>query len=265
MPEAKINGINIAYSVTGKGEPLLLIMGLSGTQDAWKSQVNFFKDQYQVITFDNRGVGKSDKPAGPFTTRMMAEDAIGLMDHLGIEKANVLGVSMGGMIAQEMAINYPHRIRNLILGCTYACQDKYSSGPTEEMFKVSQLPYRKWLAYLINMAFNKPLYRLFIILQLGIGSLFMAAPDKATLTEGMMRQTEACATHNTLDRLPLIKSPTLVIVGTKDRIIKTSSSEVLAEKIPGAQLVKIKGGSHSFHMEMSGQFNKAVLNFLKTG
>ena len=107
MPVAKVNGININYKIYGQGEPLVMIMGLSANQSGWVTQIGFFKKHYKVITFDNRGVGKSDKPIGSYTTKIMADDTIGLMDHLGIDKANFMGVSMGGMIAQEIAINYP--------------------------------------------------------------------------------------------------------------------------------------------------------------
>lgn len=96
MPSAKVNGISIDYKVEGQGEPLVMIMGLGGARSSWRSQTGFFKKYYRTVTFDNRGVGKSDKPAGPYTIRMMADDTIGLMDHLSIEKAHVLGVSMGG-------------------------------------------------------------------------------------------------------------------------------------------------------------------------
>lgn len=115
MPKAKVNGININYRVQGKREFLVLIMGYSGDQTGWIFQTSAFKKYYCVITFDNRGVGKTDKPGGAYSTKMMADDTVGLMDHLGIKKAHVLGVSMGGMTAQAVAVNYPERINKLVL------------------------------------------------------------------------------------------------------------------------------------------------------
>src|SRR5512139_2325818 len=102
MPVARANGININYGVEGTGEPLLMIMGFTAPGSGWGAQIAFFRKQYQTITFDNRGVGKSDKPQGPYSTRMMADDAAGLMDFLKVRKADVMGASMGGMIAQEL-------------------------------------------------------------------------------------------------------------------------------------------------------------------
>src|SRR4030042_6341962 len=120
MPIATANGIQINYKVEGQGDPLVMIMGLGSPRGGWSSQAPFFKKYFQVVIFDNRGVGKSEKPEGPYSTRMMADDAIKLMDHLGIKKARVLGASMGGMIAQELAINYPERVSKLVLACTFA-------------------------------------------------------------------------------------------------------------------------------------------------
>jgi pimeloyl-ACP methyl ester carboxylesterase len=92
MPKANVNGINISYRVEGQGDPLVMIMGLGSAQNNWRFQIGSFKKYYRTITFDNRGIGKSDKPTGPYTIKMMADDIIGLMDHLGIEKAHILGV-----------------------------------------------------------------------------------------------------------------------------------------------------------------------------
>ena len=131
MPLAKLNGVSISYQVEGQGEPLVMIMGFSGGRSGWIRQRPFFKKYYWVITFDNRGVGKSDKLLGPYSTRMMADDTLGLMDLLRIEKAHIMGVSMCGMIAQELAINYPQRVRKLVLACTYASQDEMRGDTLE--------------------------------------------------------------------------------------------------------------------------------------
>jgi 3-oxoadipate enol-lactonase len=155
MPVAKVGDININYKVEGVGEPLLMIMGYGSGMEGWYFQASFFAKHFRVITFDNRGVGGSDKPVGPYTTRMMAEDAFGLMDDLSVEKAHVMGASMGGMIAQELAINHPERVKKLILACTYAQPQlmnadgaKLTGTPAERMRGV------------IGLAFNKPLYRI---------------------------------------------------------------------------------------------------------
>src|SRR5512137_1250660 len=107
MPKVKVNGVTLDYEVEGQGDPLIMIIGLGSDQSNWRLQKGQFNKLFRVITFDNRGAGKSDKPPGPYSIKMMADDTIGLMDYLRIDKAHILGVSMGGMIAQEIAINYP--------------------------------------------------------------------------------------------------------------------------------------------------------------
>jgi pimeloyl-ACP methyl ester carboxylesterase len=256
---ARLNGININYQVDGQGEPLVMIMGFTAGRSGWMAQIPFFKKYYRVITFDNRGAGKSDKPPGPYSTRMMADDTVRLMDLLGIGKAHIMGVSMGGMIAQELAINYPQRVMKLVLACTYACQDE-TSGDSLEQAEFLQLTPEKKVSAMVGLAFNKPLYRFVFSLLSRVQTRFMGASGRV----GIAGQSEACRKHNTLERLPLITAPTLVIVGTGDRIIKPISSEVIAGKIPNAKLVKVEGGSHYFSFEMKSVFNREVLSFLKS-
>ena len=259
MPLAKLNGVNINYHVEGQGEPLVMIMGFSARRSGWIRQMPFFRNYYRVITLDNRGVGKSDKPPGPYSTKMMADDTVGLMDLLGIEKAHIMGASMGGMIAQELAIDYPQRVMKLILACTYASQDG-TGGDTLEQAKFLQLSPGEKASAMIGLAFNKPLYR-FIF---GLLARLQTGLVRTSGGAGIAGQSEACRIHNTLDRLPLITAPTLVIVGTADRIIKPVSSEVIAAKIPSARLVRLEGGSHCFPFEMKNEFNREVLDFLKS-
>jgi pimeloyl-ACP methyl ester carboxylesterase len=258
MPLARLNGISINYKVEGQGEPLVMIMGFTANRSSWMPQIPFFKKYYRVITFDNRGVGKSDKPPGPYSTKMMADDTVRLMDLLGIEKTHIMGVSMGGMIAQELAINYPQRVLKLVLASTYARQDEIS-GDTPEQAKLSQLTPEQIASAMIGLAFNKPFYRFTFGLLARIQTKLMGASGRV----GIAAQSEACLKHDTLERLPLITAPTLVIVGTKDRIINPVSSEVIASKIPNARLVRVEGGSHTFSLEMKNVFNREVLNFLK--
>jgi pimeloyl-ACP methyl ester carboxylesterase len=260
MPLARLNSIKINYRVAGQGEPLVMIMGFSAGRIGWMPQTHFFKKYYRVITFDNRGAGKSDKPPGPYSTRMLADDTVKLMDLLGIDKAHVMGLSMGGMIAQELAINYPQRVMKLVLAATYARQDE-TSGDTLEQAEFLNLTPEKKASALIGLAFNKPFYRFTIGLLARVLTRFTGASDGV----GIAGQSEACLKHDTLDRLSSITAPTLVIVGTGDRIIKPASSEVIAGKIPNARLVRVEGASHYFSFEMKNVFNQEVLNFLKSG
>ncbi len=134
MPVATINGIGVNYTVYGDRQPLVLITGLGSNQAAFRFQIPALVKSFKVITFDNRGAGRSDKPKGPYTIRQMADDCVGLMNHLGIERAHVLGASLGGTIAQEVAINYPKRVAKLVLACTYPGMDAVN-GRTPEWDK----------------------------------------------------------------------------------------------------------------------------------
>ena len=258
MPIITANGIKINYKVEGSGEPLVMIMGFSSPRSGWASQIPFFKKHFKVVTFDNRGVGKSDKPEGPYSIRMLADDTVKLMDFLEIKKARILGASMGGMIAQELAINYPERVSKLVLACTFAGKND-AGGDTAEQAELLKLSPRKMAARMARLAVNKPVNR-FII---GNLAMIMSIFSGKSVNIGIGGQAAACNSHNTLDRLASISAPTLVIVGTKDRIIEPTSSDVIAKKIPGATLIKVEGGSHIFFMENKAIFNQKVFDFLK--
>jgi pimeloyl-ACP methyl ester carboxylesterase len=267
MPKANVNGINISYGADGHGEPLVLIMGFAGPKIGWIFQNCFFKKHYQVITLDNRGVWRTDKPKGPYSTKMMADDTVGLMDHLGIKKAHILGVSMGGMIAQELAINYPERVQKLVLGCTYASRDE-TGGLTPEYYKgigfdegssndeLKKVAMGRLLTTVFSLSFSNRLYRMLATLLAKMYVILLS-------TKGVRAQYEATLEHNALDRLHDIKAPTLVIAGTQDKLIRPGSSEIIADRIPNAEIIKVKDGSHSFFIEMKGRFNKEVLAFLR--
>ncbi|MHA2069495.1 MAG: alpha/beta fold hydrolase [Candidatus Thorarchaeota archaeon] len=266
MPKATVNGINIDYRVEGQGEPLIMIAGFSSEKNGWWFQTKAFKKYYRIITFDNRGVGKSDKPTGPYTVKRMADDAIGLMDHLGIEKAHVLGISMGGMIAQELAINHPERVDKLVLASTFTRRDE-TSGFTSEASKrletffrslPNEVEIRRGYVTAIDLTLNKRFYR---ILAVPLTKTMIRLSDTSALN-GLVGQRDAALAHNTADRLKLIKAPTLVITGTNDRLVKPISSEVIANLVPKAKLVKVDGGSHGVCVEMRSEFNKEVLDFL---
>ncbi len=301
MPTAKVNGINMAYDVSGKGEPLVLIMGLGGTRGSWVFQKRAFSKHFKVITFDSRGMGKSDKPSEPFTMKTMADDTIGLMNHLGIDKAHVLGISHGGRVAQEVAINYPDRVNKLVLASTntgaegiddlppevlIAFGSKERSGQSDIIYagmkkcticqaklQGKALWEHMWAAHrprmlewarknidfgkIISLGFNKRLSRMFILplalLQLKLGGI-----------DSHVKLIEATVGNTTLDRLHLIKAPTLVILGSEDQFCPPRTTEAIATRIPHTKLVKIEGGSHNILVEMKSRFNKEVLDFLRS-
>lgn len=267
MPKAEINGISISYKIQGSGEPLIMIMGIASTKKAWLFQTLAFKKYFKVITLDNRGCGESDKPSNPYTIKTMADDTAGLIAYLGIEKAHVLGASMGGMIAQELAINYPEKVNKLILCCTMAKRTE-PGGLSAELPKklgytadytysdVLSLPDKSIILALSELAFNRKINRLIL---LRVMKVFIKKLD----ITGLKNQVFAIWEHDTMARLKDITASTLVITGSDDRVINPQSSGVLAEQIPDAKLVKYEGGSHAFFVEMRKRFNNEVIAFLK--
>jgi pimeloyl-ACP methyl ester carboxylesterase len=268
MPKAPVNGISMYYEVQGKGVPLVMIQGFAGNHQAWFFQTPVFRKYYKVIVFDNRGVGKSGRAGESYTIRTMADDVIGLMDYLAIDKAHILGLSMGGLIAQEVAISYPERVIKLVLGSTFVDRQRNDVHP--ELMKalgvregdtevdIRRIDFRKLMNFMVSSAFNKILYRM-VLVPLSRRSM------KSIDASGYLEQMAAVTSYTTLDRLHLIKAPTLVITGTGDRLVSPSMSDLLASRIPNARLVKVKGGSHALFMEMRGRFNKEVLEFLRGG
>jgi 3-oxoadipate enol-lactonase len=255
------------YKVEGQGQPLVLIMGLGGTKEAWVFQTRAFRQYYRVITFDNRGVARSEGQQQPFTIEVMVNDTIALLDHLAIDQAHILGYSLGGMVAQDIAIRYPERVMKLILastlaldgeteGVTAGTQRALGLEPGDRRQSVESIDLRHLMQSLIELSFNRWEYRL------ALGLLARLYAQRLT-PEGLTGQMQAAASANTLDRLDSIQANTLVLTGTGDRLIDPSASEVLASRIPHAKLVTIKGGSHAMAIEMSRRFNKAVLDFLR--
>ena len=250
------------YLEVGAGEPLLLIMGFGGDHTAWALQMTAFAAGYRVIAFDNRGVGRTDAPDHPYTTRMMARDALGLMDALGIDQAHVLGVSMGGMIAQELALERPERVRSLHLGCTLARPDAYLLALNAA-----------WRDMRIGLGREATLRTLG--LWLFAPTTYAERPDLVeTLLQnalanpypqsvcGFLRQGEAVASHDALERLPDIRCPTLVSVAEDDILVPLRFSREIAARIPGAELRVIASAGHVYFLEQPDVFNELCLEFL---
>ena len=274
MGTARIGAIDLFYEEHGAGDPLLLIMGFATDSTAWLFQVPEFAAHYRTITFDNRGVGRSSKPAGPYTIHEMADDAAGLLDHLQIDRAHVLGLSMGGMIAQELVLRHPERVRKLVLAATYPepdaateqtrrfTLDKMGGQVTaagEIQIDFAALNPLLLFQHLLPLVFTEA----FIATQLPkLMQLFGGALQYGFSMEAILSQMQALMAHKATDRLHRITSPTLVLTGDADRLIAPANSDVLAAHIPGARLMKIPGGSHGFNIEVPDVFNRAVLEFL---
>lgn len=266
MAYADLSGIRLYYQVRGQGEALVLVPGMGADHRSWLRQLSAFQKYHRVIIYDPRGIGRSSRPKEPYAFRALADDVAGLMDHLGIGKAHILGQSLGGIVAQETAIDHPDRVLKLVLVSTLAGGDAEAANP--ELVKTlgpadgaagtgsSAINTQKTMNALIGMSFNGVLYRK----AMQIMSRFFV---KQEMFDGLSDQVAAMAGHTTLDRLHLIQAPTLVITGSADRIIRPEASERLAARIPNARLVTVIDGSHGFNLEMAARFNREVLDFLR--
>ena len=262
MPTVKVNDINMYYEVYGEGEPFVLITGLSADLTGWILQIADFSREYQVMAFDNRGSGRTDAPDIPYSIEMMADDTAGLMDVLNIEKAHILGLSMGGCIAQELALRYPGRVKSMILAATLA-------RPFPRTFH-----FLHTMSNMLKEGVSRESYIRLQLLWLFTDKYFENADNIQMVLDGMLsspypdisyaydRKIAAMQGFDTRNRLGQIKIPTLVLVGREDTLVPVQLSEELAEGIPDAEMVVLDGGGHAFSGEISEKFNQAVLEFL---
>ncbi|WP_040204616.1 alpha/beta fold hydrolase [Neobacillus jeddahensis] len=265
MPITKSNGIDLYYEVHGEGEPLLLIMGLSLNSKSWFRTVPALSKDYQVIIFDNRGVGLSSKPNTPYSIELMAEDARSVLDAVGVESAHVYGISMGGMIAQKLAIKHPQRIKSLILGCTTSggvnhvqpgadvsmlMLSRGSSTATPEEMAWATAPI------LYSQAFIEKHHDL-------VAEDIQKRIELPIQPYAYMLQLQACLAHDCYNEIDQIQIPTLVIHGDSDRLVPYENGITLAEKIPNAEFLTIEGAGHIYVTEANDFVNKRVLEFLK--
>jgi pimeloyl-ACP methyl ester carboxylesterase len=263
VPKVGVNDIQLYYEAHGQGEPLVLIMGLGGNTHGWDMQIPTFSREFQVVAFDNRGSGRSDKPATRYTMRLFADDTAGLMDALGIGSAHVYGQSMGGFIAQELALSYPQRVRTLILGSTSCGGRQAVAASPEHLALMALLPAlrpqeaaEKSLPLLYSAEFIARKRQELI-------ARFLAEAELRPPLDAFARQVQATLHHNTYDRLPQIRCPTLIISGSDDKIVPAENSRILAERIPNAELVVLPGAGHGYPVECAEESNAIVLDFLR--
>jgi len=264
MPFATANGIRLYYEWHGAedGVPVVLVMGLGGDSTAWPFQLAALAPRHRVLVFDNRGAGQSDAPDVPYTTRGMAEDLLALLDGLGIERAHLLGLSLGGAIAQEAVLAAPERFASLQLHATWA-------GPH---------PYFQALVGAVRMARlqlgREGFYRALSV-WLFTPACFVRQPELVeqvvqrathhphpTALHAYLRQTEAALGHDARDRVQLIRCPTLVAVGSQDLITPPVLAEELASRIPGARFTCLPAVGHGAIWEAPEAFNALCLDFL---
>ena len=260
MTVARLNGIDLHYRIEGDGaRTLVLVNGLADDLESWGLQVPaFLAAGYRVLRFDNRGIGKSACPPGPYTTALMAADAKALIDHLGLSSVHMLGVSMGGMIAQEYALAYGGDLASLVLACTYA-----EMGPfCGRMFALwaDMAPVMGVPAVMRDVALWAFTPVFFETGGEGLADMeaAMAALDQPL--DAYLAQLQAIRTHDTRARLATLKAPTMVLAGAADLLIPVPLSRRLCDAIPGAEWATSPGG-HAFLWEYPEAFNAAVLDF----
>jgi pimeloyl-ACP methyl ester carboxylesterase len=260
VPTAQANGIEIAYEEHGEGpETLLLVNGLADTKESWEAQVPALAERYRVVAFDNRGVGESSVPAGPYTTAQMAEDAHGLVEALGLDRFHLLGTSMGGMIAQEYAIAHADRLLSASFCNTYAAPGPFCL----RMFScwrdaVPHLGVGFTQREVVLWAFTTDFFEQREAELLEIEAFMAANPMPE---ESYFAQLSAIETHDTRGRLGVVRCPALTLVGEQDLIIYPKLSRRLHEELPSSTWVEVKGG-HACLWEFPDDFNAAVLRFL---
>ena len=257
-----VGDINIAYRVLGQGDPIVLIMGSSSTMDMWDPRfLDNLSSKYKVIIFDNRGMGNTTAPPGNFSIAQFANDTAGLMTALGIEKAHIMGWSMGSFVAQELAIRYPERVNKIIL---YAgdCGGKEAVMPSPQVLKdlsnTSGSPEERGMR-LFNLLFPKD----WLSKQPAFYKWF-PLPKETSLPENIERQAQAIATWpGTCDRLGSIKSPALVVTGTEDVIAPPENAFILAQRINVSWLVQFEGAGHGLMYQYPDRLAKIVADFIE--
>jgi len=255
--------VRIAWERHGSGAPLLLIHGLGYARWGWEPVLPGLAERFSVVVFDNRGIGESDAPPGPYTAAEMAADAVRVLDEAGIERAHVVGTSLGGMIAQELALTFPERVDRLVLACTTP------GGP-----KAYPMP-QATVALMAEAATLEPAVALRRFVENALAPATVTAHPE--LVERIMAhrlataqapaawaaQATAGATFDAFERLPALTAPTLVQHGNEDVVVDPRNADLLVELLPDARFERFPGGGHLFFWEAPERFVASVTSFLE--
>ncbi len=266
MPYAPVGDIDVYYEIHGPHDapPLVLIGGWASYRWIWCRQIPTLKQRYRCLVFDNRGAGKTSKPDIPYSIDMFASDTVGLMDALDISNAHILGISMGGMIAQQVAISYPKKVRGLILVSTHfgglnhipidgKTRALLSALPTETISLDQAMEMR------LRATFNPQFLQENKILTEQINEWALRHPSPY---HAQVHQADAADAFNAELELKEISAPTLIIHGDSDKAVPTKNGELIAERIPNSRLKIIKDASHFVIIEKYEELNNEVMNFI---
>ncbi|NQY07920.1 MAG: alpha/beta fold hydrolase [Flavobacteriales bacterium] len=258
------NGIKISYQVFGQGDPLVLIMGFGADGNVWEKHLNEYQKHFRCIVLDNRGVGESDQPAGPYSTKVMAADVVAVMDHAKVDKAKVAGISMGGAIAQELALNYPAKVSALVLVATWPKFNNYAKSVYENLKNLRVTSKSDDFMALLQLWIFAPPYYQDGLADLKDGQNAAINNDTPQTQNGFEGQLDACINHDTIDRLHRIKVPTLITCGEMDIFTPPAFSKILHNGIKNSEYVSFPEAGHVHHWEDLERFNKLTTEFFLT-
>jgi 3-oxoadipate enol-lactonase len=256
------DGIRLHYEVLGRSNatPILMIQGLGADKHGWDMQRYYLALRYRVIALDNRGAGRSDKPFGHYTLEQMADDAIAVLDHVGVDRAHVVGASMGGAISQIVGLKYPERVISLTLACT-ACRNhpwrrellgSWATAASERGMGAMAGEAARWVIGPRSFRRLLPAFGWLGPLAMGRTSHAFVAQVRAILD----------VDESVAEQLEQVDIPTLVVVGNQDILTPRGDSEEIADRMPNAELVVISGAAHGFMVEHATTFNKVLSEFI---
>lgn len=263
MPLARAGNLELEYYVEGQGPPLLMIMGFGGQASSWGEPfLDRLRPHFTLVRFSNRGTGRSSRPQAPFSVRDMADDAVAVLEAAGFERGHILGVSMGGMIAQELAINHPRSVLGLVLGCTLPGGPLSVTASPEVVTDLLPTPglsreeqVRKTWPVITSAEFFER-GRDFLEEMLWVGL------ETPTPVETLMLQAAAVQGFDAYDRLPQVQAPTLIIHGDADRLVPVENAHILQRRLLNSQVEVLVGAGHVFFWEQPEAAAGAVIDFL---
>ncbi|MFO8018166.1 MAG: alpha/beta hydrolase [Promethearchaeia archaeon] len=273
---AEINGIKVCYEVKGEGKPLILVHGFGADKEVWIAQFDVLAEHFKVIKFDNRGAGKSDRPDEPYKMEMFADDIAALMNHLEIDKAHILGWSLGGMIVQSFVLLYPERVKKVVLINTLpkwpgddqglkmyekSQIDKYQEkqkDPKAAFFAGAKMGFTRKFRKKMEKNPSKKFYGLF-----SAEDLIEISAKNPSRPQDIKNQAHALGTYDVYDDLPNIKSEVLILTAEKDRQTPKIMNEMIHKQIPNSKLIVIENAGHESPREKAPEVNQHIIDFLQ--
>jgi pimeloyl-ACP methyl ester carboxylesterase len=266
MPTVQSNGINLYCESSGEGEPLVLIAGLGYGLWMWHKMTPGLARHFEVIAFDNRGAGQTDKPSGPYSVQMLAADTVGLLDALGVEKAHIVGHSMGGFVAQELAITYPHRVNRLVLSSTNFGGPNHIPVTPEALAVMADRSgdpidlVRRGIAVACAPGFADQHPELVEeMIRYRLGNPVPPEAYQAQMAVGLGLLSAEAAFEGHLHR---VTAPTLILAGEHDRVVPPGNAGLLSQRIPGSRQEIIPDAGHLFPIEQPEAAVLALVRFL---